>query len=202
MLRMTPDTGSTPQGLGSLADERLGAVVATMAARKPAPATGAALAVTLSMAAALLEKAASARRNGVPVDSAAQGRAEHLRADAIALADEDAAAYRRVHAARGDAERVRSALSRVADPVLGMADIGVKLARLATGLIDQVPRDLEGEVRSAMHLACAAARAAAELVAIDLGERSGDERAGRAYELAAEAAAHAQTLAERPLRGR
>lgn len=199
---MTPDSGATPHRVGSLADERLGAVVATMAGREPAPAAGAALAVTLSMAAALLEKAASASRDGVPVDSAAQGRAEHLRADAIALADEDAAAYRRVHALRADAARTRSALSHAADPVLGLAEIGVKLARLAAGILDQVPLSLQGEVRSAGHLACAAARAAAELVAIDLGELSKDERAGRSFELAAEAAAHAQTLTERPLRGR
>lgn len=202
MLHMAADSASTPHGLGSLADERLGAVVATMAGREPLHAAGAALAVTLSMTAALLEKAAAAPRNGMPVDSVAQGHAEHLRADALVLADDDAAANRRVHAARGDAERVRPALSQAADPVLAMAEIGVELARLAAGLFDQAPLDLQGEVRSAGHLACATARAAAELVAIDLGELSEDERAGRAYELAAEAAAHAQTLAERPLRGR
>jgi formiminotetrahydrofolate cyclodeaminase len=197
---MTSETGSPSHGLGSLADERVGAVVAAMAGREPPPAAGAALALTLTLAAALLEKAASASRGGVPVDSAAQGSAEHLRGDALALADEDAAAYRRVLAARGDAERVRSALSHASKPPLAMAEIGVKLARLAARILDDVPLRLQGEVRSAAHLSCAAARAAAELVAIDLGIDSQDASVTRAVELAAEAAAHAQTLAERPLR--
>jgi len=197
---MTPATGSTSHGLGSLADERLGAVVATMAGREPLPAAGAAVALTLTMAAALLEKAASAPRGGVPVDSGAQGRAEHLRVEALALADVDAAAYRRVLAAGADAERVCAALAHASEPPLAMAEIGVKLARLAARILDDVPLSLQGEVRSAAHLASAAAQAAAELVAIDLGALSQDARVIRAAELAAEAAAHAQTLAERPLR--
>ncbi|HVF79855.1 MAG TPA: cyclodeaminase/cyclohydrolase family protein [Solirubrobacteraceae bacterium] len=199
---MTPGTGSNPQGLGSLADERLGAVVAAMARREARPAAGSAVAVTLSMSAALLEKAASALNNGVPVDSAAQGRAEHLRTDALVLADNDAATFRLVLAARGDAARVRSALAQAAEPVLAMAEIGVTLARLADRLLDDVPPRLQGEVRTAEHLACAATHTAAELVAIDLGELSKDPRAARAFELAAEAAAHELTLAERPLRRR
>jgi formiminotetrahydrofolate cyclodeaminase len=199
---MTSGTGPTPHGLGTLADERLGAFVAAMAGPEPLPAAGAAIAMTLAIAAALLETAASAPRNGVPVDSAAQGRAEHLRTGAMALADEDAATYRRMLAARGDAARVQSALAYAAEPVLAMAEIGVKLARLGDRIHDDVPLRLQGEVRTAEHLACAAARAAAELVAIDLGELSKDPRAARAFELAAEAAAYALTLAERPLRGR
>jgi formiminotetrahydrofolate cyclodeaminase len=196
---MDSETGASAKGLGSLADERLGAVVATMAGREPMPAAGAAVAVTLAMAAALLEKAASAPRNGVPVDSAAQGRAEHLRIDVLALADEDAATYRRVLAARGDAARVQLALAHAADPPLAMARIGVKLARLAQRIVDGVPLRLQGEVRTAGHLACAAARAATELVAIDLGSRA-DERSERAAQLAAEAAEYAQALAARRLR--
>lgn len=189
---MTPDPASTPHDPGPLADDRLGAVLAAIAGPKPVPAAGAALAVTLGIAAALLEKAASAASDGVPVDSSAQGRAKRLRNGAIALADEEAAAHRSAHPARAQA----------ADLVLAMAEIGVTLARLADRIHDRVPLSLQGEVRCAVRLACAAVRAAAELVAIDLGELSGDRRETRAYELAAEAAAHARTLAERPLRAR
>ena len=199
---MTPndsETGSSSRGFGSLADERLGAVIATMAGREALPAAGSAVALTLSLAAALLEKAASAPREGQPVDSAARGRAERLRRDALSLADEDAATYRRVGAAKGDAERVRAALSRAADPPLAMAEIGVKLAELAGRILDAVPLRLQGEVRSAGHLACAATTAATELAAIDLGDVD-DGRGERAAELAAEAAALAQTLSDRPLR--
>ncbi len=195
---MLSDSPSS-KALASLGDERLGAVVEKMAGREPLPAAGAAVAVTLSMSAALLEKAASAPRDGVPVDSAAQGRAERLRRHALQLADDDAATYRRVLAARGDAGRVRAALARAAEPPLAMAEIGVKLARLAGGILGDVPLSLQGEVRSAGHLACAAARAAADLVAIDLGEAE-TEPGARARELAGEAGALEQALTASPLR--
>lgn len=194
---MLSDTGS--KALGALVDERLGSVVDLMAGREPLPAAGAAIAVSLSLAAALLEKAASAPRGGQPVDSSAQGRAGHLRQLALALADEDAASYRRVVAARGDAERVRAALSQAAEPPLAMAEIGVKLARLAERILGDVPLRLQGEVRSASHLACAAATAATELVAIDL-DSGADERCRRAAEIAAEVAGLATALAARALR--
>ncbi|MGI8729068.1 MAG: DUF3152 domain-containing protein, partial [Solirubrobacteraceae bacterium] len=60
--------------MDTLAHARLGAVVDAMAGREPLPAAGAALAVSLAMAAALLEKAASAPRGGAPVDAAAEAR--------------------------------------------------------------------------------------------------------------------------------
>lgn len=54
-------------------------------------------------------------------------------------------------------------------------------------------------MRSAGHLASAAATAATELAAIDLGDAD-DGRRERVAELAAEAAAYAQALTERALR--
>ncbi len=185
----------------TLAHERLGAIVDAMASREPLPAAGAALAISMSMAAALLEKAASAPRKGVPVDAAAEARAGRLRHDALRLADEDATAYRRVVAAKsaGDAERMRHALSQAAEPPLVMAEIGLKLARIAKSILDVVPLSLQGEVRAAAHIACAAAIAAADLVRIDVGSAD-DERSQRAVLLAGDATALAQALATRPLR--
>jgi formiminotetrahydrofolate cyclodeaminase len=190
---------ATSKAIGALSDERLGAVVDQVASREPLPAAGAAVAVTLSLAAALLEKAASAPRAGVPVDSAAQGRAGHLRHEALALADEDTAIYRRIVAAKGDDERVRSALSQFAEPPLAMAEIGLKLARLAERILADVPLSLQGDVRSAGHLACAAAKAATELVAIDV-DSSRDERSVRATQIATEVAERARDLSSRALR--
>jgi len=193
-----PDPGSA---LGTLAQERLGAVVDAMASREPLPAAGAALAVALAMSAALLEKAASAPRSGAPADAVAEARAGRLRRDALRLADEDAAAYRRVVAAKpaGDAERMRHALSQAADPPLAMAEIGLKLATIAQSILDEVPLSLQGEVRAAEQMALAAAIAAADLVRIDIG-RDQDERSRRASLLAEDAAARAHALAARPLR--
>lgn len=195
---MFADAGST---IDTLAHERLGAIVDAMASREPLPAAGAALAISMAMAAALLEKAASAPRNGVPVDAAAEARAGRLRRDALRLAGEDAVAYRRVVAAKsaGDAERMRSALRQAAEPPLVMAEIGLKLARIAKSILDVVPLSLQGEVRAAAHIACAAAIAAADLVRIDIA-CGDDERAQRAALLAGDAQALAQALATRPLR--
>ena len=197
---MADDAGPSFDGSGRLADERLGLIVEAMAGREPLPAAGAAIALTLALAAALLEKGASVSRNGVPVNSAAHGGARHLRHAALMLADDDAAAYRRVLATRSDRDRHRSALSDAADPPLIMAETGCKLARVAGQILDQVPPSLRGEVRTAGHLASAAATAAAELVMIDLSTQH-DERAGRASELIAEAAALANALAIREVHG-
>lgn len=189
-------------GTDTLAHERLGGVVDAMAGREPMPAAGAAVAIALSMAAALLEKAASAPRAGVPVDAASQARAGRLRRDALRLADEDAAAYRRVVAAKsggGDEGRVRHALVQAAEPPLAMAEIGCKLARIAESILDEVPLSLQGEVRAAAQMALAATVAAADLVRIDVGSEE-DERTQRASLLAGDAAARIQALAGRPLR--
>jgi formiminotetrahydrofolate cyclodeaminase len=183
-----------------LADERLGALLSTMASREPLPAAGAAIAITMSFSAALLETAASAPRDGVPVDAAARDRAQDLRRRLLALADEDCAAYHRVVAAKGDAERLRAALSTAADPPLQMAELGVELARLALSILGVVPLSLQGEVRTAGRLAAAAASAAADLVAIDLAGQP-DARAVRVAEIAVEAGTRADALSAQALRG-
>lgn len=195
---MFAETGST---LDTLAHERLGAVIDALASREPLPAAGAALAISLAMAAALLEKAASAPRHGVPVDGAAQARAGRLRRDALRLADEDAVAYRRVVAAKaaGDVDRMRHALGQAAEPPLAMAEMGLKLARTAQSILGVVPLSLQGEVRAAASMALAGTVAAADLVRIDVGSDD-DERAVRALLLAGDAAALALVLAGGPLR--
>lgn len=185
--------------MDTLAQARLAAVVDAMAGREPLPAAGAALAVSLAMAAALLQKAASAPRDGAPVDAGAEARAGRLRHDALRLADEDAVAYRRVVAAKGaDDGRLRDALRQAAEPPLAMAETALELARLSESLHDEVPLSLQGEVRAAGHMACGAAIAAADLVRIDVG-RDDDERSRRAGLLAGEAATLEQGLAARIL---
>jgi formiminotetrahydrofolate cyclodeaminase len=185
-----------------LADERLGALLATMASREPLPAAGAAIAITLSFSAALLETAASALRDEAPVDAVAADRAGELRRRSLALADEDCDAYHRVVAASGDRARFGAALSSAADPPLAMAEIAVELARLALAILDGAPLSLQGEVRTAGRLAAAGAGAAGDLVAIDLGGHGeADPRVARAKEIAADAKALADALSARPLRG-
>jgi methenyltetrahydrofolate cyclohydrolase len=195
---MLADGAST---MDTLAHERLGAVIDAMASREPLPAAGAALAIALSMAAALLVKAASAPRDGTAIDAAAQARAGRLRHDALRLADEDAVAYRRVVAAKsaGGGERMRHALEQASQPPLAMAQIGLELARLSESLLDVVPLSLQGEVRAAGQMSCSATIAAAELVRIDVGDEE-DERARRVVVLAGDASVLGQALYGRPLR--
>ena len=94
---------------------------------------------------------------------------------------------------------MRSALRQAAEPPLAMAEIGLKLARIAKSILDVVPLSLQGEVRAAAHMACAGVIAAADLVRIDIDSED-DERSQRAALLAGDARALAQALATRPLR--
>lgn len=186
----TPRDGSVAVPTDNLADEPLGTLVAAMSSREPLPAAGAALAVTLAMAAALLAKAASATRHGAAVDIEACSRARRIGAEALALADEDAAAYRRVLASQEEGaplERMRAALSEAAEPPLAMARIALELSQIAESIVSRVPVSLQGEVRTGAHLACAGAAAAAQLVAIDISSPR-DPRARAAADIAAEVA--------------
>ncbi|MGI8729519.1 MAG: cyclodeaminase/cyclohydrolase family protein [Solirubrobacteraceae bacterium] len=94
---------------------------------------------------------------------------------------------------------MRNALRQAAEPPLAMAEMGLKLARIAQSLLDVAPLSLQGEVRAAAQMACAAAIAAADLVRIDVG-CDDDERSQRAGLLAGDATALVEALSARPLR--
>lgn len=143
-----------------------------LAARQPAPSGGAVAALTVAAAAALAAMAARFARAEVLV--ALAERADELRARALELADADAAAYAEVLAAAGP-ERKRAAWRAAAQVPLDIAGIGVEVVELAGRLVADGNPNLVGDARTAVLLAEAAARAAAELVEINTQQGGLDE---------------------------
>jgi methenyltetrahydrofolate cyclohydrolase len=148
--------------------------LADVAARRSAPGGGAVAAVTVAAAAGLV--AMSARYSS---DDAAAAEADVERTAVLALADADAAAYGEVLAAQRAPEaepdraaRIRTALEQAAGVPLRIAEAGARVARIGAAVAASGNPNLIGDVRAAAVLAEAAARAAAELVRInvELGE--------------------------------
>jgi methenyltetrahydrofolate cyclohydrolase len=156
-----------------------------VASEEPVPAGGSVAAIAVAMAAGLVAK--TARLSGDwPRAAETVERAEALRTLVTALAQADADAYTKVLEALRRKEGVAAALSAAADVPLAIAEAAAEVASLAAlAAGDGNPR-LRGDAVTAVELAEAGARGAAELVAINLAGHS-DERVRRAAELAATA---------------
>ncbi len=159
-----------------MSGEALGRFVADLAEKTAAPGAGSAAAVVVAIAAALAEMAAR-----FSADADVTGRAAALRARTLPLAEEDARAFRAVLDSTGKERPV--ALSHAADVPLEIAEAAAEVRALASPLLEHGNRNLQGEAVAALALADAAARAAAELVLINLGHESDDPRAARARKL-------------------
>ena len=153
----------------------------TVAARTAAPGGGSVAAVVAAFAAALTEMAA---RYAAEDDVAT--RAGALRARFLELAAEDAEAYAAVLGAQGEERQL--ALSRAADVPLELAESAVEVTELANRLAAEGNPSLQGDAMTAAFVAAAAAKAAANLVEINLADRPEDERVARARTAATRAA--------------
>ncbi len=139
--------------LGELSVDEL---LAAVGERTPAPASGAATALTAALAAALAEL--SARYAGNEDDAE---RAHALAAELVRLGDADAAAYSAFMANRS--EETRAEIVRVPEEIARLADEAVALALRAT---DKLSPSVAGDARAAAELgraAAAVARGLAEL---------------------------------------
>jgi formiminotetrahydrofolate cyclodeaminase len=172
-------------------DETLAGFVDKIAAKTSAPGGGATAAVVTTLAAALAEMAAQFSSKHWDNAGEAAARAHELRESAAPLAQADAEAYEAVIAARGG-PGYDEALSRAADSPLAMAEAAAGVAELAAELAARGNPNLRGDAVTAALLAEASARAAANLVEINLAERNGDQRVARAQELASAAGAAAR----------
>jgi formiminotetrahydrofolate cyclodeaminase len=132
---------------------RVGEVVAALGERTPAPASGAATALTGALAAALTELAARFADDGDAVT-----RAKALSTRLLELADEDVAAYTAFMAERNDATRAR--IIDVPEQIAARAD---EVAALAEGVREQLSTSVAGDAEAAVELARAAARVARRL---------------------------------------
>ena len=125
-------------------------LLAAIGERTPAPASGAATALTAALAAALAELSARYAGN--------QDDAEHahaLVAELVRLGDEDAAAYGAFMANRNEATRAE--IVRIPEEIARLADEAVALALRAT---DQLSPSVTGDARASAELGRAAAAVA------------------------------------------
>jgi methenyltetrahydrofolate cyclohydrolase len=138
-------------------DLELGAFLEALGARTPAPASGAAAAVTGALGAALAELAG--RLAG---DDAAVERARALRDRLVELADEDGEAYTAFMHDRSDANRARTI--EVPREIAGAAS---EVAAMADGLAARLRPPLVGDAEAAGELARAAAQVGRRLAALN-----------------------------------
>lgn len=165
----------------SISDQPVGELLEALSARTSAPGGGSAAGVALGLAAALCAMAARFSDRSLEGAAEAAEMADSVRLRALQLADEDAAAYGRVLAARRlpadvpAADREEALATAVAEAVavpLEVAELGAELARLANEVASSGNPRLLGDAITAVLLAEAAAAAAATLVEINLAEES------------------------------
>jgi len=175
-------------------------LTARVAAETASPASGSTAAVVATLSAALVAMSARFARRHWEDAAGAVAQAEALRHRAEPLAQLDAEAYEAVLAVRRalttlpeterDAAMCR-ALSHAAAVPLAIAEVAADVADLAALVAEKGNPNVAGDAAAAAVLAEAAARAAATLVAVNLGTTGEDERITRAQRLvrAAEEAA-------------
>lgn len=194
-------------------DAPLGRFAELVAAREAAPGGGAVAAVTVSLAAALAAMAARYAEDDV-VAAHHVDESERLLQRALALADEDARAYRAVIAARGSTrdtepaqrrEEIRASLHRATVVPLQVAQLAAETATLAARLVNDGNRTVQGDAVTAVLLAEAATRAAAHLVAVNVDASGVDNellhQAERSVEIAYAAASGFSAHLDRKLTG-
>jgi len=140
-----------------LSQFRVDELLAAIGERTPAPASGAATALTAALAAALAELAA--RYAG---DDDAAERARTLAAGLVELGDEDAEAYAAFMADRN--EQTRAEIVRVPEEIAHRAD---EVVALALGTIEALSTSVAADARAASELGRAAAAVARGLAALN-----------------------------------
>jgi methenyltetrahydrofolate cyclohydrolase len=186
----------------SYLDLPLGEFLNRLSADTPAPGGGSAAALTVTFAAGLVSMVARHSRSSWTDAAGVVAQAQKLQARCAPLAQQDAEAWEDALEAlrlRGNGEEapgfrnvdLQGKLARAAEVPLWIAEAGADVALLAATAAELGEGTYRGDAAAAAVLAHAGARAAANLVALNLGMRDDDARLGRARrsEAAAEAAA-------------
>jgi methenyltetrahydrofolate cyclohydrolase len=142
-----------------------------LASDESVPAGGSVAAIAVAMSAGLVAKAARLSPDW-PRAAQVLERAEALRALVTPLAQADADAYTQVLEALRRKEGLGDALSAAADVPQEIAEAATEVAALATLAANEGNARLHGDAVMARELAEAAARGAAELVAINVAAKS------------------------------
>jgi formiminotetrahydrofolate cyclodeaminase len=137
---------------------RVAEFLAALGERTPAPASGAATALTGALAAALTELAARFAE-----DEEAVVRAKAATMRLVELADEDSEAYTAFMADRNAETRAR--IVAVPEEIAARAD---EVAELARAVRAQLSSSVAGDAEAAIELAEAASRVARRLAALNL----------------------------------
>jgi methenyltetrahydrofolate cyclohydrolase len=173
---------------GELLDLPLREFLDRLAAEEPSPAGGSAAALGVAMGAALIAKVAKASK-GWPEAGAVVAQAERLRRRTAPLAQSDADVYEEALAALHLPEQLEpevrdmaigQVLARAAEIPLVIAEAGADVACLAAEVAEKGAPERRGDAIAAALIGEAAARAAANLVAINLTVTPEDERVLRA----------------------
>lgn len=173
---------------GDLLDLPLRQFLDRLAAEEPAPAGGSAAALGVAMAAALIAKVAKASADW-PEAGSVVAQAERLRRRTAPLAQSDAEAYEEALAALHLPDQLEpevrnmalgQVLARAAEIPLVIAEAGADVACLAAEAAERGIPERRGDAIAAALIAEASARAAANLVAVNLTVTPEDERLLRA----------------------
>jgi formiminotetrahydrofolate cyclodeaminase len=173
---------------GELLDLPLREFLDRLAAEEPSPAGGSAAALGVAMGAALIAKVAKAS-TGWPEAGAVAAQAERLRRRTAPLAQSDADVYEEALAALHLPEQLEpevrdmaigQVLARAAEIPLVIAEAGADVACLAAEVAERGAPERRGDAIAAALIGEAAARAAANLVAINLTVTPEDVRVLRA----------------------
>jgi methenyltetrahydrofolate cyclohydrolase len=173
---------------GELLDLPLREFLDRLAAEEPSPAGGSAAALGVAMGAALIAKVAKASTSW-PEAGAVVAQAERLRRRTAPLAQSDADVYEEALAALHLPEQLEpevrdmaigQVLARAAEIPLVIAEAGADVACLAAEVAERGAPERRGDAIAAALIGEAAARAAANLVAINLTVTPEDERVLRA----------------------
>lgn len=157
------------------AEHRIRDYLDLVSAGTPAPGGGSVAALTVAFAAALVAMSARCSSRHLVASEQVATEAEKLMHDATALADSDAEAYAAVVAARAEREadadsreRFQQAMQRATGVPLAVTSAAAQIARLGSQVSRNGNPALAGDATTAIHLAVAAARAAAGLVEINV----------------------------------
>jgi formiminotetrahydrofolate cyclodeaminase len=177
----------------ALADRSLGQLLDQVADKTPSPGGGSSSGMVCALAAGLVQMTAAfapARAEDDKRPAEVHERAEQLRAQALALAEQDLGAYTAVLEALrlpadmpGRAEQLDAALSDATDTPLAIARTAGEVAALAAEMAHTSNVHLRGDALAAGLLADGACRAALQLVTLNLADRADDPRLEEAREL-------------------
>jgi methenyltetrahydrofolate cyclohydrolase len=160
---------------------------------QPASGGGPLAALATAAAAELLATIARASTSSWPDARGVAAQAESLRDRATPLAERSAEAFEQALGAEGGDYEFGRAYAQAAEPPLRIAEAAADVAALAALVAEHGDPARRADAVSAGLVAAGCARAAAELVAVNLTVSANDERIRRANLLAEEAARTAET---------